>query len=329
MTSIDAPFHPVLGQADVIETSAAFYESFEDNQDVEYSDMEMADASQKQIPLENNEEQDTYNAEIESTVVEPSQSDAVMTHAPSTILDEMEYLDPIDYEEADPISPKPHPDDNLIRETDTYKVLPSFWHIHIANGESDYDVQADTTTAPTPPARSPEATTQIQLFSPGNRPVPLPRSQTPHLAALAASTSAAAGAGTAGDADEDTAGVVLLDDDWPICLYTPGGQEYMLFRSDGDTEALFEDNWLKSQPLETFFSSIRQTLENELIPLTTSFAMDEIVLAIPDLELSIAEVRNPYPTETPQTAIYPAFEQVANASFRIIVIRERSVFKIL
>lgn len=64
----------------------------------------------------------------------------------------------------------------------------------------------------------------------------------------------------------------------------------MLFRSDGDTEALFEDNWLKSQPLETFFSSIRQTLENELASLTTSFAMDEIVLAIPDLEVSIAEV---------------------------------------
>jgi len=64
----------------------------------------------------------------------------------------------------------------------------------------------------------------------------------------------------------------------------------MLFRADGDTEALFEDNWLKSQPLETLFSSIRQTLENELASITTSFAMDEIVLSVSDLEVSIAEV---------------------------------------
>ena len=64
----------------------------------------------------------------------------------------------------------------------------------------------------------------------------------------------------------------------------------MLFRADGDTEALFEDNWLKSQPLETLFSSIRQTLENEFASITTSFAMDEIVLSVSDLDVSIAEV---------------------------------------
>jgi hypothetical protein len=75
----------------------------------------------------------------------------------------------------------------------------------------------------------------------------------------------------------------------------------MLFRSDGDTEALFEDAWLKSQPLETFFSSIRQTLESELANLTTSFAMDEIVLAIPDLEVSIAEV---IPPLTPPSSLH-------------------------
>ena len=87
-----------------------------------------------------------------------------------------------------------------------------------------------------------------------------------------------------------TIGEEEIVDDWPICLYIPAGQDYMLFPADGDSETLFEDNWLKSQPLEAFFSSIRQALENELASLTTSFAMDEIVLAIPDLDVSIAEV---------------------------------------
>jgi Protein of unknown function (DUF2420) len=68
----------------------------------------------------------------------------------------------------------------------------------------------------------------------------------------------------------------------------------MLFRSDGDTEALFEDNWLKSQPLESLFSSIRQTLEHELSSLTTSFYMDEMIVTIPDLDVSIAEVIPPH-----------------------------------
>lgn len=104
--------------------------------------------------------------------------------------------------------------------------------------------------------------------------IPIPRPATPLLSNLTTT------------ADDE-----VQDDDWPICLYTPMGQEYMLFRSDGDTEALFEDNWLKSQPLETLFSSIRQTLENELASLTTSFVMDEIVLAVPDLDVSIAEVQ--------------------------------------
>ena len=107
--------------------------------------------------------------------------------------------------------------------------------------------------------------------------VPLPRPSTP-LRSNAVSSNPNAG-------DEE-----VVEDEWPICLYTPAGQEYILFRYDGDTEALFEDSWLKTQPLETFFSSIRQTLESELAPLTTSFAMDEIVLTIPDLDVSIAEV---------------------------------------
>ena len=231
----------------------------------------MTDADNKQIPAENGyDDQDTYNAEIESTVVEPPQSDAVLTHAPSTILDEMEYLeDEIDYEEADPKEPLEIP---LIQhDSDTYKVFSA--SSILANV-----FKAETTTAHTPPAHSPEENIHPQIFSPVSRMIPLPRATTPLLSNLATTSTTTVG--------EDEP----VDDDWPICLYTPAGQEYMLFRSDGDTEALFEDNWLKSQPLETFFSSIRQTLENELASLTNSFAMDEIVLAIPDLEVSIAEV---------------------------------------
>ena len=286
MTSVAAPFS-LQAQTEIIEkTTVASFETFEDDEDTYYSDIEMTDAQQNQTSGDIiYEEQDTYTAEIESTIVEPPQSDAVMTHAPSTILDEMEYLEEvIDYEEADPSLPKPPPDIHLVQESDTYKVLlPAYWDLHFP--VSDIVEKGDTTTAPTPPAE--DITTHVQLFSPRNRPVPLPRPQTPLLPTLVPSTAAAP---PAGDAQDDSGVTVVVDDDWPICLYAPGGQEYILFRSDGDTEALFEDNWLKSQPLETFFSSIRQTLENELIPLTTSFAMDEIVLAIPDLELSIAEV---------------------------------------
>ena len=301
MTSVAAAtFHAVETQPEIIETATTASYNYEAYQEPEYTeeyehDVEMADADPHQQELKPNpeeigfEEQDTYNAEIESTVVEPPQSDAVMTHAPSTILDEMEYLEEeiIDYEEDadEQTSNKPPPDIHLTQESDTYKVRPSNWHIR-----SNF-VKAETTTAPTPPAHSPEEITHLHLFSPANRPVPLARPQTPLLATLVAPTPATAA--PTGNSDEDSGAVV--DDDWPICLYVPGGQEYMLFRADGDTEALFEDNWLKSQPLETFFSSIRQTLENELIPLTTAFAMDEIVLAIPDLDLSIAEVCNPQP----------------------------------
>src|SRR5271169_6747794 len=68
-------------------------------------DEEMMDSDPKQTLMENGyDDQDTYNADIESTVVEPPQSDAVLTYAPSTILDEMEYLEEIDYEETDPDS---------------------------------------------------------------------------------------------------------------------------------------------------------------------------------------------------------------------------------
>ena len=289
MTSVAAPLSLQAQTEIIVKRTVASFETFEENEDTDYSDIEMTDAEQNQTSGDTiYEEQDTYTAEIESTIVEPPQSDAVMTHAPSTILDEMEYLEEaIDYEEADPSLSKPPPDIHLIQESDTYKVLlPGHWDLHFP--VSDIVEKGDATTAPTPPAHSTEVIAHVQLFSPGNRPVPLPRPQTPLLPTLVPSTSAVP---PGGDTHDSSGGVaVIADDDWPICLYAPGGQEYMLFRSDGDTEALFEDNWLKSQPLETFFSSIRQTLENELIPLTTSFAMDEIVLAIPDLELSIAEV---------------------------------------
>ena len=266
MTSVAAALHHFEQQTTEIFETITYYDPYTDQ------DQEMTDSDNKQIPTDNGyDDQDTYNAEIESTVVEPPQSDAVLTYAPSTILDEMEYLeDEIDYEEADPKEPLDIP--RIRHDSDTYKVFSPFYPV-VNNS------QAETTTAHTPPAHSPEEQyIHPPIFSPASRIIPLARSTTPLLSTLVTTSTT-----TIGD-DE------LVDDEWPICLYTPTGQEYMLFRSDGDTEALFEDNWLKSQPLETFFSSIRQTLESELVSLTNSFAMDEIVLAIPDLDVSIAEV---------------------------------------
>src|SRR5271170_1644344 len=274
MTSVAATVHPPFQQQQT--TTSTYYENIEDAiLPYEDEDTEMTDTDK--FPLVENGYDDTYNADIESTVVEPPQSDAVLTHAPSTILDEMEYLDEVDYEEEDEEDPA-----SKIPDIHTYKVLS-----HSMAGSIDF--QAETTPAHTPPSTSLEdVINQPQhihpsLFSPSSRMIPLPRASTPHLLATATITTSA----------EDEA----LDDDWPIFLCTPAGQEYMLFRSDGDTEALFEDAWLKSQPLETFFSSIRQTLESELASLTTSFAMDEIVLAIPDLDVSIAEVTSLLPPQ--------------------------------
>ena len=275
MTSVVAP--PFQQQQT---TTSTYYENIEDAiLPYDDEDTEMTDTDKFPLVENGYDDQDTYNADIESTVVEPPQSDAVLTHAPSTILDEMEYLDEVDYEEEDEEDPASKiPDIHLVHETDAYKVLSHFMAQSI-------DFQAETTPAHTPPSTSLEdVLNQPQhvhpsLFSPSSRMIPLPRGSTPHLLATATITTSA---------EDET-----LDDDWPIFLCTPTGQEYMLFRSDGDTEALFEDAWLKSQPLETFFSSIRQTLESELASLTTSFAMDEIVLAIPDLEVSIAEVISP------------------------------------
>lgn len=208
-------------------------------------DDEMTDYDKQEL-LENGlDENDLYNADNQSIIVEPPQSDAVMTHAPSTIVDEMEYLDDSDYQVDDT---KP---------------------VNITLQESTAE-EPEVTTIHTPPAES-----SIQLhphFSPAPRMLVSQRPQTPLITTLTATT-----------VDDP------VDDEWPICLETPTGQEYILFRSDGDTEALFEDSWLKSQSLETFFSSLRQTLSDELASLTSSFAMEEIVLAIPDLEVSIAE----------------------------------------
>lgn len=286
MTSVAAPVHPPFSQQQqTTETSettrvSTYYENIQDAILLPYDeDIEMTDADKPLVVENGYDDQDTYNADIESTVVEPPQSDAVMTHAPSTILDEMEFLDEVDYEEEDEQdSISKIPDIHLVHETDTYKV-------HSLTSQLGPDFQAETTPAHTPPSTSledsvnPSQHIHPSIFSPSSRMIPLPRPSTPHFVTATVTTSG----------EDET-----LDDDWPIFLYTPAGQEYMLFRSDGDTEALFEDNWLKSQPLETFFSSIRQTLESELASLTSSFAMDEIVLAIPDLDVSIAEVISPH-----------------------------------
>ena len=281
MTSVAAPVHPPFPQPQQQQTTETFettsistyYENIQDAILPYDEDTEMTDTDK--LLVENGyDDQDTYNADIESTVVEPPQSDAVMTHAPSTILDEMEFLDEVDYEEDEEDSISKIPDIHLVHETDTYKVLSPA-------SQLGPDFQAETT----PPSTSledsvnPPQHIHPSIFSPSSRMIPLPRPSTPHFAAATVTTSG----------EDET-----LDDGWPIFLCTPAGQEYMLFRSDGDTEALFEDNWLKSQPLETFFSSIRQTLESELASLTSSFAMDEIVLAIPDLDVSIAEVISPH-----------------------------------
>lgn len=267
MTSISGPLHPFTETTEVLETfETTYYEDADESNSID-QDTEMTDFDAHQ-QLENGyEDQDMYNAEIGSTIVEPPQSDVVLTHAPSTIVDEMEYLEEGDYESVE-ISSKPI-DRQPVHEDESYKVLSLY--VQVNN-------KPDTTTAGTPPPTNlSEDHSHPQFFSPASRMIPIQRPATPLLTNL-----------TAQSTEEEQ-----VDDNWPICLYTPTGQEYMLFRSDGDTEALFEDNWLKSQPLETLFSSIRQTLETELASLTTSFTMDEIVLAIPDLDVSIAEVPSP------------------------------------
>lgn len=279
MTSIAVQLQPFQRTVEIYE-SATYY----DQQDPQ--DEEMTDLEDRQTLVENGvDDQDMYSAaEVDSTVVEPPQSDAVRTHAPSTIVDELEYLE-VEYEEVE-VAPKV-PEVHLVHETEAYKVhfLQEMW----------INSQADENTAHTPP---PESTSVHRLIhSPAARLIPIPRSSTPIASHVPVT--------------EDTD----LDDDWPICLYTTTGQEYMLFRSDRDNEALFEDNWLKSQPLETLFSSIRQALEGELSSLTSSFSMDEIVLTVPDLDVSIAEV-------------IPSLKSI-ELTCRIIVILVKSVFKIL
>jgi hypothetical protein len=249
MTSVVIPPHQ-FAQTEIFET---YYEDMSNPDDV---DDEMTDYDKQEL-LENGlDENDLYNADNQSIIVEPPQSDAVMTHAPSTIVDEMEYLDDSDYQvdDAKPV--------NITLQESTAEEVYS---------TGCFNIKPEVTTIHTPPA---ESSTQLHPhFSPAPRMLISQRPQTPLITTLTATT-----------VDDP------VDDEWPICLETPTGQEYILFRSDGDTEALFEDSWLKSQSLETFFSSLRQTLSDELASLTSSFAMEEIVLAIPDLEVSIAEV---------------------------------------
>lgn len=289
MTSVAVPVQ-FAQTTEIFETTV--YETADDEH-LEDEDTEMTDASAQEYQEQENEydDQEMYNAEVGSTIVEPPQSDAVHTHAPSTILDEMEYLEEVDYEEQDPTQ-KDSNDIHLVHETASYKVPP----LYPQHDQRGSNMKPETTTAHTPPAVSSSEDNQLHppfLNSPASRLNinPLARPATPILSNLTITTT--------GEEDQQ-------DDDWPICLYAPNGQEYMLFRSDGDTEALFEDNWLKSQPLETLFSSIRQTLENELASITSSFAMDEIVLGVSELDVSIAEV-NPNPTAPLSLSPFPCF----------------------
>jgi hypothetical protein len=267
MTSIAVQLQPFQQTVEIYE-STTYYDGQES------ADEEMTDFDRQTLVENGFDDQDMYNAEVGSTVVEPPQSDAVRTHAPSTIVDELEYLEEVVYEETDEVSAKV-PDIHLVHETDSYQV-PSLLRMNLTD-------QAEETTAHTPPAES-SSSIHPQIFSPASRIIPIPRPSTPIPSHLHITE----------DGD--------LDDDWPICLYTPTGQEYVLFRSDGDHEAVFEDNWLKSQPLETLFSSIRQALEGELASLTTSFSMDEIILTVPDLDLSIAEVCILFPSPSKDNA---------------------------
>ena len=129
MISVVVPLHHFEQQTtpDVLET---YSENLEHKLSPLYSqDQEMADSDNNSMPiLVGNEydDQDTYSAEIESTVVEPPQSDAVLTHAPSSVLDEMEYLDEIDYEEADEPDSKQPIAISVINESEVYKVNSLF-----------------------------------------------------------------------------------------------------------------------------------------------------------------------------------------------------------
>jgi hypothetical protein len=250
MTSVAVAQHPFPQPTEIIETTPYY----QDMLNPEALDQEMEDDNTYNLLENGDDDQDMYNADNQSTIVEPPQSDAVMTHAPSTILDEMEYLDDIDYEE-----------DQVSKPVDPFHLTEEVLALH-----RHVDIQSQASSH-TPPAES-SIHLHPQIFSPASRVVPRPT--TPLVTNLSSNI-----------VDTDP-----TDDEWPVCLETPTGQEYILFRSDGDTEALFEDSWLKSQSLEIFFSSLRQTLEDELSSLTSSFSMEEIVLAIPDLQISIAEV---------------------------------------
>jgi hypothetical protein len=117
MTSVAAPVQ-FAQTTEVFETTTV-YDSIDDDesQHIDDEDTEMTEYQ------EGNEfdDQEMYNAEVGSTIVEPPQSDAVHTHAPSTIVDEMEYLDEVDYEVQDPVLKEPGI--HLVPETASYKVL--------------------------------------------------------------------------------------------------------------------------------------------------------------------------------------------------------------
>jgi|SRR5579859_6403865 len=117
MTSVAVPVQ-------FAQTTEIFESAVSETINDEDEDTEMTDAGGTEgYQEEENEydDQEMYNAEIGSTIVEPPQSDAVHTHAPSTILDDMEYLEEVDYEEQDPTQ-KDSDDIHLVHETASYKV---------------------------------------------------------------------------------------------------------------------------------------------------------------------------------------------------------------
>ena len=127
MTSLAVPVQ-FSQTTEIFETTV--YESVDDSesQHIGDEDTEMTDVEAQEYHGEEGEleydDQEMYNAEVGSTIVEPPQSDAVQTHAPSTIEDDMEYLDEVDYEEEQEDPASKDSDVHLVHETASYKVLP-------------------------------------------------------------------------------------------------------------------------------------------------------------------------------------------------------------
>jgi len=128
MTSLAVPVQ-FAQTTEIFETTV--YESVDDSEsqhigdeDTEMTGVEAQEYQQEEDGEHEYDDQEMYNAEVGSTIVEPPQSDAVQTHAPSTIEDDMEYLDEVDYEEEQEDPASKDSDVHLVHETASYKVPP-------------------------------------------------------------------------------------------------------------------------------------------------------------------------------------------------------------